>query len=217
MTESRFSAVPVTLDTGTPRDEGSLSPAHSSDGPMVVEAVGVSGPPRVSHIVREPRGNPLWPIPLKALSATRERPIFLPSRRPPAALVVPQPATEPIRIPPPLAKPDSPRLTLLGSVTGHSEGFAIFIDQSDQAIIRLRTGEDHLGWVLRSVRGREAVLQKDRETIVFSFPALNEGTSGPVTSAAGSPSAMSSIVGAPNHLGTTTPSARTVPGRPPPR
>jgi hypothetical protein len=31
-----------------------------------------------------PSGNPLWAIPLKELSATRERPIFSPSRRAPA-------------------------------------------------------------------------------------------------------------------------------------
>src|SRR5450631_3845625 len=32
-------------------------------------------------------GNPLWGVPLQSLSATRERPIFLPSRRPPAPAV----------------------------------------------------------------------------------------------------------------------------------
>src|SRR5436309_11189786 len=32
----------------------------------------------------EGRGNPLWRISLQSLSATRERPIFLPSRRPPS-------------------------------------------------------------------------------------------------------------------------------------
>ena len=35
-----------------------------------------------------PGGNPLWSIPLSALSATRERPIFSASRRPPQPAVV---------------------------------------------------------------------------------------------------------------------------------
>ena len=35
----------------------------------------------------EPSGNPLWAIPLSALTATRERPLFLPSRRAPAPAV----------------------------------------------------------------------------------------------------------------------------------
>ena len=35
----------------------------------------------------DPSGNPLWAIPLSALTATRERPLFLPSRRAPAPAV----------------------------------------------------------------------------------------------------------------------------------
>src|ERR1700736_2657436 len=35
-----------------------------------------------------PTGNPLWSVPLSALSATQERPIFSASRRPPQRAVV---------------------------------------------------------------------------------------------------------------------------------
>src|ERR1700756_873862 len=47
-----------------------------------------------------PSGNPLWGIPLRVLTATRERPLFSPSRRPPAppavaAPVVPRPVAMP--------------------------------------------------------------------------------------------------------------------------
>src|SRR5436853_7887547 len=55
----------------------------------------------------DPTGNPLWAIPLSSLTATRERPIFLPSRRAPApavagtAVVVAPP-------PPPSTEPDQP-------------------------------------------------------------------------------------------------------------
>lgn len=38
-----------------------------------------------------PGGNPLWGIPMDALSATRERPIFSASRRPPAPPSAPMP------------------------------------------------------------------------------------------------------------------------------
>ena len=41
---------------------------------------------------RQPSGNPLWAIPLRALTVTRDRPIFSPSRRPPAAAVIAAPA-----------------------------------------------------------------------------------------------------------------------------
>src|SRR5438105_2534326 len=37
----------------------------------------------------DPTGNPLWAIPLSSLTATRERPIFLPSRRAPRPACAP--------------------------------------------------------------------------------------------------------------------------------
>src|SRR5438445_6924776 len=49
-----------------------------------------------------PSGNPLWGVPLKSLSASRERPIFLPSRRPPAPAVRAAYAEPPKSAPPPL-------------------------------------------------------------------------------------------------------------------
>src|SRR5205085_5181002 len=50
----------------------------------------------------DPTGNPLWAIPLSALTATRERPLFLPSRRAPAPAVAGTPVvTTPPPPPPP--------------------------------------------------------------------------------------------------------------------
>src|SRR5438045_3679915 len=45
-------------------------------------------------------GNPLWTIPLASLTATRERPIFTPSRRPPPPVqpIAVTPAPAPIAI-----------------------------------------------------------------------------------------------------------------------
>jgi hypothetical protein len=37
-------------------------------------------------------------------------------------------------------------------------------------VIRLKTGQDYSGWVLRSVKGREAVLQKDQRTTTLVLP-----------------------------------------------
>src|SRR5262245_42616607 len=73
-----------------------------------------------------PSGNPLWAIPLKNLSATRERPIFSASRRPPppavkvAPYVPPSPPAKP-------AEPDTPRLSLLGTISSGEEGIGIFL------------------------------------------------------------------------------------------
>jgi general secretion pathway protein N len=117
-----------------------------------------------------PSGNPLWALPLSMLSATRERPIFLPSRRPPTPIVATRfaPASAP---PPPPSEPSRPALALVGAVVGESEAIAIFIDQGSRDVVRLKTGQDYGGWVLNSVKGREATLQKGQQTAVFVLPA----------------------------------------------
>jgi general secretion pathway protein N len=133
-----------------------------------------SRPKGPAHAGREVRGNPLWAIPLASLNATRERPIFLPSRRAPVAVVAaPPPPPEPVRPPPP-AEPERPRLALVGAVVGDVEAVAIFLDQATRNIVRLRTGEDYAGWILRSVKGREATLAKGRETLLLALPAPGE-------------------------------------------
>jgi len=123
--------------------------------------------------VREPTGNPLWGIPLKSLSVTRERPIFTPSRRPPSPAIAGPPPSPPPPPPPP-AGPSRPQLALVGAIANETEGIAIFVNQATRDIVRLRTGENHAGWVLRSVRGREATLQKDRDTVILALPTPTE-------------------------------------------
>ena len=129
------------------------------------------GDNRVSVANQAPAGNPLWAIPLKELSATRERPIFSPSRRPPAPAVAaasyappPRPAKPP--------EPDRPQLSLVGTIAGDKEGFGIFLDRSANLVLRLKTGEEHKGWILREVRSRETVLEKDDKTATLALPVL---------------------------------------------
>src|SRR3954466_5211975 len=119
----------------------------------------------------EPSGNPLWAIPLSALTATRERPLFLPSRRAPAPAVAGTPvAAAPPPLPPAAAEPEQPPLTLVGAIASETEGFAVFLDQATNNVIRLKTGQDHSGWVLSSVKGREATLTKDRRSETLALP-----------------------------------------------
>src|SRR5262245_34049779 len=66
-----------------------------------LSAGGAPPEPEAASADGEPRGNPLWAIPLESLNVTRERPIFLPSRRPPAPQVVASPAPAPIQPSPP--------------------------------------------------------------------------------------------------------------------
>src|ERR1700729_3466667 len=115
--------------------------------------------------------NPLWAIPLSALTAPRTRPLFTPARGPPAPVLgsVPVAAPRPPPPPPP-AVPQHPNLTLVGTVAGENEGIAVFIDTATRDTVRLRTGEGHSGWILQSVERRAATLQKGEQTETLAMP-----------------------------------------------
>ena len=151
-----------------------MGPSNSDAGTGTVDiapSVTPPAPPAGTAEERPPTGNPLWAIPLRELSATRERPIFSPSRRPPppAVAAAPRVATPRVAVKP--AEPERPQLSLVGTIAGAGEGFGIFVDQTTKNVVRLRTVDGHRGWILRSVRGREATLEKDRETVVLALPA----------------------------------------------
>jgi hypothetical protein len=123
---------------------------------------------------RAPMGNPLWAIPLGSLSITRDRPLFTPSRRPPAPAVVAAPRVVPPKVVIRPPEPEHPNLTLIGTVVGENEGIGVFLDQTTHNFVRLKTGEGHAGWILRSVTAREATLEKDSQTETLSLPNLKE-------------------------------------------
>ena len=114
------------------------------------------------------QGNPLWGMPIDALHATRERPVFSPSRRPPAPAVVSMPAA-PVKVVAPAATAAS-ALSLLGIVVGKDEAFAVFINTQTHDTVRLKTGEGEDGWVLRSITGREATIEKANRTETLKLP-----------------------------------------------
>jgi general secretion pathway protein N len=127
-----------------------------------------------------PTGNPLWTIPLSQLAVTRDRPIFSPSRRPPPPAVA-----TPIYVPtaaPRVAKaePERPPLILVGTIAGASDAIAVFVLQGTATTVRLHPNESHEGWVLRSVQGREATLQKGAMSSVLAL-APPGGVPEPVT------------------------------------
>lgn len=124
--------------------------------------------------------NPLWAMPMKQFAVTRERPIFLPSRRPPA----PPPSMVTVAkvvAPPKPKEPELPQLSLVGTITGDEDSFGIFVDQATKAVVRLRVGEDFQGWKLQSVKGREVAFQKNQQSFVVSLPQPNPGAQPSVT------------------------------------
>jgi hypothetical protein len=147
-----------------------LDPAEKSPG-----AIDLDLNSDISRQGQKPQiGNPLWGIPLGTLSATRDRPIFSPSRRPPQPVTVaapyiapPQPITKP-------AGPTTPLLTLIGTVVGENESIGVFIDQTTKDLVRLKTGDSQAGWSLRSIRGREVSFENGGQTVTLTLPKPSE-------------------------------------------
>jgi general secretion pathway protein N len=179
---SAASAAAPTLDVPSPGIAG-------SGGITILET---DRPAPIAAKQLQPKGNPLWAIPLSKLTATRERPIFLPSRRPPAPVI----ANVPTLPPRPVVAPpeEKPRFALVGAVSGENEAIAVFVDQATKNVIRLRTGQNHDGWVLSSVKGRAATLQKNQKTLVFNLPA--PGSSPLAVTDGGAPGVLSAATAA---------------------
>jgi len=142
---------------------------NTDDGAPALPAA-QPAPPVKKAADRAPDQNPLWAIPLKDLSATRERPIFSPSRRPPPPPVVASAYTPPPPPPKPAEAP-RPQLSLLGTIAGIRQGFGIFQDVVANKLVRLKIGEAHEGWILREVRAREIVFQKKDIVVTLALPA----------------------------------------------
>jgi hypothetical protein len=118
-------------------------------------------------------GNPLWTVPLNALTATRERPLFTPSRRP-ATQALPAVIANVPAPPPPAAEPEQLGLRLLGTITGREQSIAICLNLATSEVVRVRTGESFEGWNLRAVRGREATFQKASRQEVLALPSPDD-------------------------------------------
>jgi hypothetical protein len=168
------------LDADTPLDAKVLSGSSPRDLPMAAAPAVVVMPAQqpVTAIQHAPSANPLWAIPLATLSSTRERPIFSRSRRPPPPAIAPVLANAPP--PPKPARVERPQLSLVGTIVGGDQSFAIFVDPSGKAALRLKLGEDYQGWTLRSVHGREAILERNQQTAVLSLPQPGAGEAGPL-------------------------------------
>lgn len=132
-------------------------------------------PPKQSEPVRETvAANPIWAPPIEVLAATRDRPLFSPTRRPPPPPVFTLAAANPAPARPP--EPERPPLLLIGTVASETTAIAVFLDQKTSRTVRLRGGQSHDGWVLGAVYKKEVVLQKDR---VIAYLPLSAAAAAP--------------------------------------
>ncbi|MGT2434932.1 hypothetical protein ACU4GH_02685 [Bradyrhizobium betae] len=163
-------------------DDAASSPAESVDvgtmKPIARPAKAASKP--------IPRGNPLWSVPLSALTVTQERPIFSAMRRPPPGAVAASPV-EAVNVPtPPRPVEAPPPLLLVGAVVGEGDAIAIFVNRADQKVVRLRQGESLGGWSLTEVQPREVTLKQGDRSEVLALQRL-DGTAAAPPAAATAP------------------------------
>jgi hypothetical protein len=121
-----------------------------------------SGSADLLKLQRSAAGNPLWSIPLSSLNATRERPVFTPSRRP--ATIGATPLAQPLAI----VSQNRPQFALVGAILGDDE-VAILIDEGTKSIARVKKGESYLGWTLHVLEQRKAILHKGPEAMVLTL------------------------------------------------
>jgi general secretion pathway protein N len=156
---AKSEAEEVRLDGATPTFVTFAVPWASTDPRTIPTRVRLK-PNADPRIGLQLDANPIAGISLSTLRATRERPIFSPSRRPPR-----------IKTPSPLVQtvsegPSQPPFKLLGAIAADSRGIAIFMDQRSRKVIRMGIGESHFGWTLRNVKGRVVTLESNKRTVV---------------------------------------------------
>ncbi len=128
--------------------------------------------------------NPQAPISLDRLTATRDRPLFSPSRRPPptAEFRPVAPPTAPPRAPPPPSPP--PSLTLLGTFESNEEvGATVRLGTNERPTI-LRFGSYIEGWRVTEISRHRLVLSLDDRTAVFTLFSTKESSAPPAVSQA---------------------------------
>ena len=138
-------------------------PASSAPQPM----------PAPSPQKAAPRGNPLWAIPLRSLAATRDRPLFSASRRPPTPVIAAAPAPPsaapmPVAVRPP--EPERPPMALVGTIVSANERIAIVVNEATKLVTRLREGDEDSGWRVRTVLARSAIVEKGEQSVTLGLP-----------------------------------------------
>jgi hypothetical protein len=113
--------------------------------------------------------NPVAGVQLEALSATRERPLFAPTRRlppppppPPQATLVEQPE-------PPAPPPAPPELTLFGIVGPSDSARAIVRGPPSNEIRRVRIGDTIGDWVVAEIGARNLLLRLGDRSAAFQL------------------------------------------------
>jgi NADH dehydrogenase FAD-containing subunit len=139
---------------------GGAQPARNKAPDRVLPPVAATAPPP---------GSPVAALLLERFLATREHPLFSPTRRPP-----PPPPAPVVSRPPGPPKP--PELTLHGTVMNAGEARALVSLGTKDKMLRLRIGDNIEGWKVTQIETRRLVLSlEDRSAIFMLFGGQGAG------------------------------------------
>ncbi|MGP0094474.1 MAG: hypothetical protein ACLPKB_31695 [Xanthobacteraceae bacterium] len=108
--------------------------------------------------------NPAAAQSLDHLSATRERPLFSPSRRPP-----PPPPAPVAQRAAPVLPPAAPSVDLFGIVSDEEGARAVVRTGPGNKILRVRVGDEIGGWKVSQIEGRKLVLSLGERSTTFTL------------------------------------------------
>jgi len=108
---------------------------------------------------------------LEALRATRERPLFSPTRR----------APPPILAKPPAAVQQPPDVVLSAVIIGTEVEIA-FLKRGKDKAFPVRTGADVDGWAVTEIAPRHVVLENNSRLVTLEFPKRGGGAVSTVAS-----------------------------------
>jgi general secretion pathway protein N len=118
--------------------------------------------------------NPLQVQSLDRLSATRDRPLFSPSRRP-----VPPPPPPVERVPEAAPPPPPPNVTVLGIVVDGEGARAMVRSGMKMKVERVQIGDDIGGWKVSEIEGRRLALVLDGRSAIFTLFSDERGNHSP--------------------------------------
>jgi general secretion pathway protein N len=150
----------IAAGSGLPRGHGPDAPL---DGRLQTVSSAVSESDDRPPSGRPPasgRGNPLAAIPREALRATRERPLFSPSRSPTPAVAATDAAVIAVTAREASPPPQAPPVTLVGVIKGPGLEMAVFVEGSGGPAIRVRIGDPLCGWTVSGIEGKAVTLEK---------------------------------------------------------
>jgi len=122
--------------------------------------------------------NPLDALRLEDLAATRERPLFRRTRRPPVAAPVAAPAAEPPQVEEQTAALEPPPFDLIGSVVGKDAAIALLRNKSTNQVVRMRAGDEAEGWRVATIGARTVSLEREGRTQSLALSAPSAGSEG---------------------------------------